>query len=412
LRTVEELLQKSSIKVPYEVLRDVFLGTEILLTRQIEDMVPTTRTPFYHKLGLVLISLTIICLTLYYAKGIILPVLFAILLAMLLLPITGFLARKKFPKPLSIIMPLFLSIIVIAAVIYFLSTQIVNFLDDAPALRERIQEVSTSFQSWLNAKLNISVPKQNQYLKDTVEKVKEGAPGMISATFLSITEVLTYIVLLPIYTFLILYYRLTIKNFFIGVCKDGDEDRVHEVLSESGAIAQQYITGLLIETTIVFTLNSIGFLILGIKYAIFLALLAALLNLIPYVGMLVANIICMVVTLVSSENISDVLWVGIILAAVQFIDNNFGMPMIVGNKVRINALVTIVGVLVGGALCGIPGMFLAIPGLAVLKVIFDKVPELKPWGLLLGDEGEFTPRKTRFSLPKIRSKSKAKSVTS
>jgi predicted PurR-regulated permease PerM len=85
-------------------------------------------------------------------------------------------------------------------------------------------------------------------------------------------------------------------------------------------------------------------------------------------------------------DLGDVLWVGIILAAVQFIDNNFLMPMIVGSKVRINALVTIVGVLVGGALCGVPGMFLSIPGLAVLKVIFDRVNGLKPFGMLLGDD--------------------------
>jgi len=74
--------------------------------------------------------------------------------------------------------------------------------------------------------------------------------------------------------------------------------------------------------------------------------------------------------------------------------------------VRINALVTIIGVLVGGALCGVPGMFLAIPGLAVLKVIFDKVPDLQPWGLLLGDETESMVKKPRFALPKLRSKSK------
>ena len=119
---------------------------------------------------------------------------------------------------------------------------------------------------------------------------------------------------------------------------------------------------------------------------------------------------CMGITLVTSENISDVLWVGIILAAVQFVDNNFGMPMIVGNKVRINALVTIIGVLVGGALCGIPGMFLAIPGLAVLKVIFDNVSDLQPWGLLLGDEVESTPNKKRITLPKIRRKAKTQNV--
>jgi predicted PurR-regulated permease PerM len=109
--------------------------------------------------------------------------------------------------------------------------------------------------------------------------------------------------------------------------------------------------------------------------------------------MLVANIFCMVITLVSSEEPKSVLWVGLVLAVVQIIDNNFTMPWVVGNKVRINALVTIIGVLVGGALCGVPGMFLAIPGLAVLKVIFDAVPHLRPWGILLGDQtpGEADP---------------------
>jgi predicted PurR-regulated permease PerM len=119
-----------------------------------------------------------------------------------------------------------------------------------------------------------------------------------------------------------------------------------------------------------------------------------LLNLIPYVGILVANVICMVTTLISSDNISDVIWVGVTLALVQFFDNNFGMPLIVGTKVRINALVTILGVLLGGMLGGVPGMFLAIPGLAFLKVLFDKVPELNAWGILLGDEPS---KPTRFS---------------
>ncbi len=94
----------------------------------------------------------------------------------------------------------------------------------------------------------------------------------------------------------------------------------------------------------------------------------------------------MLITLVSSETTSDVSWVAIVLAAVQFVDNNFLMPLIVGNKVRINALVTIVGVVTGGALCGVSGMFLAIPGLAVMKVIFDRVEGLKPWGMILGDD--------------------------
>ncbi len=374
-------------------------------------MVQPIQTPYYQKLSLTLISLAIITLFIYYGKGILLPFLFAVLLAMLLLPVTNFLARKKLPKILSILLPLALSFIMLAGIIYLLSRQIINFADDLPTLKIRIVELGSSLQSWLDESVNISVPKQNQYLKDTVEGIKEQGPKLVGITFLSVTEMIAYVVLLPIYTFLMLFYRNTIKTFFINVFKNGSEDRVREVLSESGSIAQQYVTGLLIETTIVFTLNTIGFLILGIKYAIFLALLAALLNLIPYVGMLVANIICMVVTLVSSENISNALWVGVILAVVQFIDNNFGMPLIVGNKVRINALVTIVGILIGGALCGIPGMFLAIPGLAVLKVIFDKVPELTAWGILLGDETEDkNEKKPGFVLSKVRDKSKTAKV--
>ena len=374
-------------------------------------MVQPIQTPYYQKLSLTLISLAILTVLIYYGQGIILPFLFAVLLAMLLLPVTNFLGRKKFPKVLSILLPLVLSFILIAGIIYLLSRQIINFADDLPTLKKRITELVTSLQSWLDESMNISVPKQNQYLKDTVEGIKEQGPKLVGITFLSVTEMIAYVVLLPIYTFLMLFYRNTIKTFFIKVFKNGSEDRIREVLSESGSIAQQYVTGLLIETSIVFTLNTIGFLVLGIKYAIFLALLAALLNLIPYVGMLLANIICMVVTLVSAENISDALWVGVILAVVQFIDNNFGMPLIVGNKVRINALVTIVGVLVAGALCGVPGMFLAIPALAVLKVIFDKVPDLQPWGILLGDETEgSSTKKPGFTLSKIRNKSKTVKV--
>ncbi|MBL7856494.1 MAG: AI-2E family transporter [Cyclobacteriaceae bacterium] len=353
-------------------------------------MQTTTETPFYLKLSLILISLFLIILGFIYGKDIILPILFSILLANILLPITNFLSRKKLYKPITIFIPVLLSIVACAGIVYFLSAQIVNFMDDVPALRERINEVSHSLQVWFRKTTNITIGKQNQYIAETVKDFKENASGLMGSTVVSLTGILAYAVLIPIYTFLILYYRSNIKSFLIGVFNRGSEQDVREVLTESTTVAQQYLTGLFIETTLVFLLNMTGFLILGIKYAVFLALFAALMNLIPYVGILVANVLCMLVTLVSSTEISTVVWVGVILAVVQFLDNNFGMPLIVGNKVRINALVTIIGVLVGGALCGIPGMFLAIPGLAVLKVIFDKVPDLQPWGALLGDETEKT----------------------
>jgi predicted PurR-regulated permease PerM len=347
-----------------------------------------TGAPFYQKLSFNLISLAIISLAVIYGSDILLPFLFSVLLASLLLPVTRFLSSKRFNRSLSILIPLIASIVIGFGIIYFLSSQVINFMDDVPALKERVAEVSNSFQQWFKESTNMTIRKQNQYFQDTVKDLKEKAPELVGQTFVSLTGILIYVVLLPLYTFLILYYRSSIRRFLVSVFKNGSEERVEEVLTESTSISQQYLTGLLIETTLVFTLNTIGFLILGIKYAIFLALLAALLNLIPYVGIIVANVMCMLITLVSSDTMSDALWVGAILAVVQFLDNNFGMPLIVGTKVRINALVTILGVFIGGALCGVPGMFLAIPALAFLKVVFDKVPELNPWGMILGDNNE------------------------
>jgi predicted PurR-regulated permease PerM len=345
-----------------------------------------TSTPFYQKLSLNLLSIVLMGVILYLGQGILIPFFFSILLATLLLPVTRFLQRLKVPRVPSIILAIVFALILIAAIVYFLSNQVSVFLQDIETIQSRIDNLISQLQSWIDKTFNISKVKQNEYLKDTAEKVKDSGPGFVGKTVMTITESISYVVFLPVYTFLILYYKDLIKRFFIGVFKDSSEQQVSEVLFQARSIGQHYITGLMIDMSIVFTLNAIGFLILGIQYPIFLALVAALLNLIPYIGMIIAKLFCMLITLVTSGNLANVVWVAAVLAAVQVIDNNFLIPLIVGNKVRINALVTIIGVIVGGALCGIAGMFLAIPAIAVLKIIFDHVEALKPWGTLLGDD--------------------------
>ena len=348
-----------------------------------------SNSPFYQRLAFSLISLCLIGVILIYGKSIIVPLALAVLFANLLLPVVRWLYGKGIKnKPLSILIPLMTSIVMVGTIVFLLSSQVSRFVDDIPSLSQKGDTLVANFQGWVDENAHIAVGKQNQYFRQGMANLKEQAPKLVGATFISIAGLITYMVLIPIFTFLTLYYRRTIKDFLVGVFRNGSTKKVNEVLEESTDVAQKYITGLLIETVIVFTLNTIGFLILGIKYAVFLALLAAILNLVPYVGILVANVLCMAVTLLTSNTISDVVWVGVILGLVQLFDNNFGMPVIVGNKVKINALVTIIGVLIGGALCGIPGMFLAIPTIAVLKIVCDKVPELKPWGLIMGDDSE------------------------
>jgi predicted PurR-regulated permease PerM len=201
-----------------------------------------------------------------------------------------------------------------------------------------------------------------------------------------------------------------LKRFVVDVFRTSNREHVEDVLRESRGVIQNYMVGLLIEMGIVALINFIGFFAIGIDYPVFLAVFAAVMNLIPYVGMLIASIFCCLVTLTTSETSSDALWTLIVLWIVQFFDNNIIMPQVVGSKVKINALFTIIGVLLGGALAGIPGMFLAIPGIAILKVIFERVDHLRPWGMLLSDDiTSNRPGKIYTSVAKLRKKPPLKS---
>jgi predicted PurR-regulated permease PerM len=326
--------------------------------------------------------LFLIAVTLYYGSDIIIPFAFAMLLAILLTPLNNYLEQKKFSRPTAIMSSLVISFLFIFGIIYFLSIQILAFLDDMPIIKERINELIYSVQRWLHQRFGLSMREQSNY----INTAKDSGSGILGDTFLSLTDVLLGLTLLPIYTFLILYYRNMLKNFIMAVFKDSNRDKVQAILYESKGVVQNYMVGLLIEMGVVAVINFIGFAIIGIEYAIFLAVFAAIMNLIPYIGMLIASIFCCIVTLTTSDNTSDAVWTLLVLLVVQFFDNNIIMPRVVGSKVKINAMITILGVLIGGALCGIPGMFLSIPGIAILKVIFERVDDLRPWGMLLSDD--------------------------
>jgi predicted PurR-regulated permease PerM len=306
-------------------------------------------------------------------------------LAMLLLPVVTWFMRKGIPGVPSIILAILIAALFAGGIIYFLSSQVASFMSDLPAIKEKLNHHLSTVQTWINDQLNISKKQQASAVESAKENMQQGTAAMGTA-LIGVASGMVMLILLPIYTFLILYYRKLIHKFLLDVFPPQSQQQVEGVLTQSKSIVQGYMLGLLLEMAIVTILNTAGFLLIGVQYAVFLGLLAAVLNLIPYVGMLIAAVICMAVTLTTSENISDIVWVGAILIAVQFIDNNFIMPYVVSSKVRINALVSIIGVLLGGALAGISGMFLSIPGMAILKAIFDRVESLKPWGELLGDD--------------------------
>jgi predicted PurR-regulated permease PerM len=228
---------------------------------------------------------------------------------------------------------------------------------------------------------------------------------MIGNTISALGNVLIVIFLVPAYIFMILYYRPLLVDFALKLSGSKNNDHVGEILFKTKTIIKSYITGLMIEMAIVFVLNTTGLFILGMDYALVLGLLGALFNLIPYIGSLIAASLYMIVALLTKDSTSYILYVGILYMVVQIIDNNFLVPKIVGSKVQINALVSIVAVISGGALWGIPGMFLAIPLTAIIKLVFDSINGMEPWAYLLGDT---MPRMPKFNMDFIRKRLKKK----
>ncbi|GAB3941250.1 AI-2E family transporter [Spirosoma harenae] len=362
--------------------------------------------PHYHQFSHSLLALAILTAAIYLGQDIIVPLAMSGLIAVLLRPIESRFIKWGMHKVIAISLALLIAIIVVSGVTVLLSMQISNFAEDLPKIRQNLNDTFHKVQQWVRQEYNVSYRQQNQYLKKAQAQTLDtfqttDALGVI-------TGPLGTLIVIPIYVFLLLYYRTMLLHFIISLFAEKHTERVREVLGEVKAVVQSYMVGLLIETACVAALNSLGLLILGVQYAILLGVMAAILNLIPYIGGLVATFLTVLVTFSNNPELSVILGVIGIFLLVQFIDNNVFVPLIVASKVKVNALVSIVGVLIGGALAGVSGMFLSIPAIAIMKVIFDRVDSLHAWGILLGDQ---TPEESGGNLLKLpRKKRKPKEV--
>lgn len=369
-------------------------------------MINFKELPFYIQFTVKLFMILLLGTLIIYAKTIVVPLAFSILLSILLLPVSNFLVQKlRFPKiPANLAVVLF-ALAVIAIIIYIFSHQVARFLNDVPSIKEHLEKHYETLQRWIQQKFHFSTSEQQQMIQKASGNVKTTGTAFLGQTFFTITHTLFYVIMIAIYTFLILVYRQLIRRFLIAVFINAHERQVSEVLNESKIIVQKYMVGLITEMGVIAILNSAVLLIIGVKYAIFLGIFSAILNIIPYLGIIMGMIFTVLVTLTTSSHLGDIFWIIISFELIHFVDANVLMPKIVGSKVKINALITILGVVIGGTMLGLPGIFLALPAIAILKIIFDRIDTLKPWGELFGDdmppgaEGRILKRLTKIKLP-------------
>jgi len=336
--------------------------------------------PFYLQATVTLFGLVLITYILFTLGDILVPFSFAILFAVLLNPLCTWLQRKL-SKVLAVIVTLLIAILVIGGILYFLTLQIAQFGQELPTLKSKFNSLIDVLGHFIEHHFGLPIAKQAALIKQALNS----SPALIGQTLGSVISTISVIVIIPVYIFLMLYYKTLIVNFVYEVFKEKYSQRVSEILKETKSAIQTYIAGLLIEMIIVSSLNSVALMILGVKYAILLGFIGGILNMLPYIGGIIAIALPVIIATITKDGYATQLGIVVAYLVIQFIDNNIIFPRVVSIKVQINALVSIVVILLGNALWGISGMFLSIPFVAVLKIIFDRIDELKPWGKLFGD---------------------------
>ncbi len=344
------------------------------------------KLPFYAKSTLILLGLIASTFIFYIGQNILIPVMMSFLFAILLYPVVQFFKSKlHLPHVIAVMTAVILFVLVFIGLFVFLSFQISDFVNDFDKIEKNITIHLHNIQSFVRDNFHLSSGEQKKYIDSATEDSMQKGKELIGTTLMSFTDTLMNLTLIPIYTFLILLYRTHFLLFLSKLFKKENHGKLKDILTNIRLAINSYIVGLIIEMILVSVMTIVGFMLIGVKYAILLGIITGILNLIPYIGILMAGLLSILASLTGSPDLSIIIGVIVITIVVQVIDNNIIVPLIVSSKVEINAFISIIGIIIGGAIAGISGMFLALPILAIMKVIFDRIELMEPWGYLMGD---------------------------
>lgn len=313
---------------------------------------------------------------------ILLPLVWAVFIALLILPMTEMLELLRFPRWLSIITVLLVVTVFIGFILYLLSEQVAGLLGDIPQVTSTLESWSSDFRQILEIRFGISDELFAQQALSSISQIIQTGLTEVRNSLFSVFRLITVISVIPIYIFFMLYYR---DQFYRGTIQLVEHYRqAQSIYNKIMKVVQQYLRGLVIVTLIVAVLFYIVLTIFNIKYAFFFAIFLALFNLIPYIGVFVSSVVVVLYSLATSDTLFNPIAILISLWLIQLLENNLITPYVVGSQVKLNPLVALIAIFVGASIWGVSGMILFIPIMGVMKVIFDEFEHLQPFGVLLG----------------------------
>jgi len=320
------------------------------------------------------------------AKSLLIPLTLAGLFAMLLFPVGSWLEKKGFNRILANIACLLILILVVGGIIALLSSQVASFAADVPNMQKQLTTKLNQVQQLIEQRFGMAPADQLSWLKERATELLSSSGSIVSAFVAGAGGTLVTFSLVLLYTFFLLLYRDKLVTFILQIMPIEKHSKTKLAIQEIRLLAQSYLSGVLIVIVVLATMNTVGLLIVGVQPAILLGVIAALLNIIPYIGVLIGSALPILVALISKDTFTPAIAVFAIFYFNQLIENNFLTPNIVGSKISLNPLATILALLVGNMIWGVAGMILFIPLLGIVKVIFDNVDSLRPISYLIGED--------------------------
>jgi len=333
---------------------------------------------------------------LYVGRHVLVPLVFGVLFTLLLRPVCQKLDEKGLKRGFSVSICLGILLLVLALVVAVIGIQIGQIGQDLPQIQQKSELLLDNLQATIQQHFDLSPNKQISFVKAQAQSIAKSAGGLYKNVLSGFIGLVGGLLLTLVYTFLLLFHQEKYENFLLRLYHGDNPLEARKVMGEISKVARHYLTGRLFSILILTALYAIGLMIVGVKNAILLGGMAALMTIVPFIGAMAGGLMSVLMTLVSADTIGPALGAAGVVLFIQIIDEYFIEPYVIGGEVNLSALATIVSLVVGEAIWGIAGMILFIPLVAILKIIFDHVEGLQPYGYLLGDQQESKNTKSRL----------------
>lgn len=317
-------------------------------------------------------------------RSLLFPFLFAIFFSFLLMPLEKWIFKRLSNKVVSITGSVVLVLGFIGGLGFVFGYQLIQIITDMASIQSQLQTGVEEIVSFIDTNIPyIEMPADQQSMNDMMASILQAPVQFVGSGISSGAGFLVNASLTLIYTVFMLIYKDAFRDFLmIQFAKDKREE-IESILSQSVHMIQHYLTGMVTVIIILAFLNCAGLLLIGVEHAIFWGVLAAFLVIIPYIGTTIGGMLPFLYSLATAEYSWQPFAVIAMYVVIQQLEGNFITPKIVGSSVRINPFFALIGIVIMGSLMGLGGIVLAIPIMAILKLVADSIDVLKPVALLM-----------------------------